>query len=227
MLGKRVDAQALVAELSRDRAFYEGSGGGVTLSGGEPLAQAEFAVSVLDGLRGEGIPAALDTCGVAGPAAFLAALSRVDLVLYDLKVMDAVSHQALTGQPNLIIMDNLLRAASAVRDRRGGLSLWIRTPLVPGATATRQNITAIGRFITDSLGGAAARWELCAFNNLCRDKYRRLGMAWEYAGTPLMRRSELEETESWARASGVEPSMVFLTGASRVEAAAGEKVRYT
>ena len=227
MLGRRIDAPALVADLARDRAFYEGSGGGVTLSGGEPMAQAEFALSVLDGLRTEGIAAALDTCGMAGSAALLSALSKVDLVLYDLKLIDPDRHQALTGQPNATILDNLLHAARAVRNGGGRPSLWIRTPLVPGATATRENIAEIGRFIADRLDGAAARWELCAFNNLCRDKYRRLGIPWEYAETPLMERSELEEIASWARASGVEPSMVFLTGASRVESQGREKARDT
>lgn len=217
MLGRRVGAAELAAELSRDAAWYEESGGGVTLSGGEPLAQPSFAAAVLDELHRKGIPAALDTCGMASPQAFSSALSKVDVVLYDLKLADPARHQELTGQPNDVILSNLERAAEAVAARSGGLSLWVRTPLVPGATATRDNIMAIGNLIAKRLDSAAARWELCAFNNLCRDKYRRLGRTWDYADAPLLRRAELEEAAGWARDSGVDPEIVFLTGASRFE----------
>ncbi len=64
--------------------------------------------------------------------------------------------------------------------------LWIRTPLIPGATTSEENLQAIGRYLADTLNGSISRWELCAFNNLCRDQYKRLGMEWAYAQTPLM-----------------------------------------
>ena len=76
---------------------------------------------------------------------------------------------------------------------------------------------AIGRYITEKLGTSFERWELCAFNNLCRDKYRRLGMEWKFAGMPIQSRSELEEIGSWAKSCGFDPARVFVTGAARVE----------
>ena len=93
--------------------------------------------------------------------------------------------------------------------------MWVRTPLVPGATATRKNLEGIGRLVARIGDGAVPRWELCAFNNLCRDKYRRLGRAWDYDQTPLMSSEQLEELAEYARRSGVDPDIVSVTGAAR------------
>ena len=73
--------------------------------------------------------------------------------------------------------------------------LWIRTPLIPGATDSDANLAAIGRHLADRLDGTVFRWELCAFNNLCRDQYTRLGLQWDYAATPLMTPAELAHCE--------------------------------
>ena len=78
---------------------------------------------------------------------------------------------------------------------------------------------AIGAWIASEAGGKVERWELCAFNNLCRDKYRRLGMEWAYGSTILQTRAELDEIGSWAKSSGFDPGRIFVTGAARVEEA--------
>jgi len=212
--GTPTDVGALTRELLRDREYYEQSGGGVTLSGGEPLAQPAFTSALLAGLRSQGIQTALDTSGYASPGVLAEALPFATMVLYDLKVMDPVRHQELTGQSNELILQNFAAVADAVR-RGKPLSLWVRTPLVPGATATRDNLVSIGRFLAETAGGSVERWELCAFNNLCRDKYQRLGIAWEYAQTPLFAREELDELAGHARSSGVDPDIVSVTGAAR------------
>jgi pyruvate formate lyase activating enzyme len=93
--------------------------------------------------------------------------------------------------------------------------LWIRTPLIPCATDSDDNLSAIGHYLADRLDGMLSRWELCAFNNLCRDQYTRLGLEWAYAQTPLMSRDELSRCERTARASGLRPELVFATGATR------------
>ena len=80
--------------------------------------------------------------------------------------------------------------------------LWIRTPVIPGATATAENIMGIGAFIGSVLQGAVSRWDLCAFNNLCRDKYRRLGLEWAFDRTELLQRAFMEEMAEAARQSG-------------------------
>jgi pyruvate formate lyase activating enzyme len=214
LLGKRVTAEELSAELLKDAVYFETSRGGITLSGGEPTLQPHFALELLRRMKQAGLPTALDTCGLCSRTTLETLLEWSDVILYDIKLMDAELHRRFTGQDNALILANLRWLATAMGPEK---VLWIRTPLIPGATATRDNIQAIGRFIADELGDKAARWELCAFNNLCRDKYRRLGMAWDFAATPLMARKELDQVERWAKTSGVDPARVFVTGAARVD----------
>jgi pyruvate formate lyase activating enzyme len=136
--------------------------------------------------------------------------------LFDLKETDPVNHRQWTGQDNRRILENLLH----VRDfmaANPGKSLWIRTPLIPGATANRDTIERIGHFIRDNLGSIVERWELCAFNNLCRDKYRRLDMDWAYSSAQLMSKQEISDCERIARDCGPDPDKTFVTGAARVE----------
>ncbi|MGA2641270.1 MAG: glycyl-radical enzyme activating protein [Spirochaetia bacterium] len=217
LLGRHVGAAALAAELIKDRAFYESSGGGVTLSGGEPLAQAAFVSAVLHVLKEQGILTALDTCGFAPADSLERLLPDLDLVLYDLKAIDPASHRAFTGQTNELILRNLMSLQAACRKNGDRPRLWIRTPLIPGATATAENIRAIGSFLAEHLDGTMERWELCAFNNLCRDQYKRLGILWAYAETPLMSRGELQECADQARSSGIDPDLVTVSGAARME----------
>lgn len=217
-LGKTVSAEELVAELLKDRAYFESSGGGVTLSGGEPTFQPEFAQAILRGLKEQGLSTALDTCGECSPRSLDRLLPDTDLVLYDLKLIDAEQHRALTGQPNTIILENLLSIREYFHDPACSHELWIRTPLIPGATATQENLRALGEWIARNLEDRVARWELCAFNNLCRDQYERLGLDWAYARTPLLTSEELAVCEQAAKSSGVAPGIVHATGATRLPA---------
>lgn len=216
-------ADELLAELVKDRAYYRASGGGVTLSGGEPVLQAAFAGDVLAACRREGLHTALDTSGMCGREALLRLADRSDLVLYDLKEMDDQRHRELTGQSNEVVLNNAAALAEALRQRPNGALLWIRTPLVPGATARPENLTAIGAFIAAELGDVVKRWDLCAFNNLCEDKYRRLGRSFAYAGVPRLTAAELTELRAVARRSGVEPARVHASGPTRAEGDPGHE----
>ncbi len=122
----------------------------------------------------------MDTCGLCAPGSLEKVLPYTDLILYDLKEIDPAKHREFTGQDNRRILDNLLLLRDYLAAHPGSASLWIRTPLIPGATANRETIERVGKFIRDNLDGAVQRWELCAFNNLCRDKYRRLDLEWQY-----------------------------------------------
>lgn len=214
LLGTRVGIDELVSELVKDRVYYAKSGGGVTLSGGEPLMQPDFVAALLARLQAAGVHTALDTCGAGAPESLALVLPHTDLVLFDLKEIEPGRHAALTGQDNRRILRNLLSICDGLSDREQ--TLWIRTPLIPGATATLENIGGIGAFLAENLDGVVARWELCAFNNLCRDKYRRLGMDWQYAAVPLLSPDDLLMYENAARRSGVDPSIVVATGATAV-----------
>ncbi len=216
VLGKDTGLEELLAELLKDKVYYEKSGGGVTLSGGEPLMQPEFSAGLLRRLKESGVGTALDTCGLCSRSALERTLPYTDLVLFDLKETDPVKHRQWTGQDNRRILDNLVYTGNFIAEQPEK-SLWIRTPLIPGATANRDTIERIGHFIRDNLGSIVDRWELCAFNNLCRDKYRRLDMEWEYATVPLMSKQEMSDCETIARDCGPCPDKTFVTGAARVE----------
>lgn len=213
-LGKTVSADEVLSELLKDHAYYEASGGGVTLSGGEPTLQPDFAETLLRSLKAHGLATALDTCGQCSSQVLDRLLPFVDLVLYDLKLFDKDQHQAFTGRPNRQILENLLHLSEMIQSQGRPLELWIRTPLIPGATTPDENLRDLGKFISQRLNGAVRRWELCAFNNLCRDKYQRLGLDWAYAQQPLMEAEELAHCEQVARASGVRPEIVAATGAA-------------
>jgi pyruvate formate lyase activating enzyme len=211
-LGRQYELDALVSELLKDRAYFDSSGGGVTASGGEPTLQASFLSALFERLKSAGVHTALDTCGLCSRAALEIILPHTDLVLFDLKEMDPARHRQYTGSDNTRILENL-RWVSQYCDLHG-LELWVRTPLIPCATAREENIAAAGAFLAD-LPGKVSRWELCAFNNLCRDKYWRLNMEWEYAETALLTQAELDMYAAAARTSGVAPDIVYATGAVR------------
>jgi len=216
LLGKTVSVDELLVELRKDRAYYDKSGGGVTLSGGEPTLQADFTEALLRGLKAEGIASALDTCGLCPSDTLDRLLPFTDLVLYDLKLYDADLHRQFTGGSNRQILDNLLHLRDLQHSQPWPFQLWIRTPLIPGTTATIENLTALGHFLSDQLNGSVERWELCAFNNLCRDQYTRLGLEWAYARTPLMTVPELFGYEQIAKTASNHPEIVLATGATRL-----------
>jgi pyruvate formate lyase activating enzyme len=213
----------LVGEVEKDRSYFETSGGGVTVSGGEPALHTRFVASFLERCRGLGMHTALDTCGMCSPSALQALAAHADLVLYDLKEIDSDRHVRFTGQPNEKIMANLCALAEQMRRDPLPAELWIRTPLIPGATLIEANIRGIGEFIARELSDVVTRWELCAFNNLATDKYRRLGLRWEFEGVELMAEADLRRFEDVARRSGVDPGIVLATGRTRLERTEGDR----
>jgi len=217
LLGTRTGLEELFNEVVKDRAFFERShAGGVTLSGGEPLLQPEFSTAFLHRLAQAGIHTALDTCGLCTPQTLERVLPFTRLVLFDLKIADPQLHRHFTGVSNESILENLKRLAGYMR-RNAAPVLWVRTPLIPAATDGMDNIRALGAFIAQNLDGLVERWELLAFNNLARDKYRRLDMAWSFDAQPLLSRAVLDAIGQCARSSGVDPAIVSVTGAARTE----------
>ena len=127
IVGREMSVDEVMAEVERDRVFYEQSGGGVTLSGGDPLVQADFAAALLDACRSRGLHTALDTAGMSRDGALDRLARLADLVLFDVKCVDGERHKALTGASNALILDNLKGLAAAGRE------IWVRIPLVRGA----------------------------------------------------------------------------------------------
>ncbi|MFC1706426.1 glycyl-radical enzyme activating protein [Planctomycetota bacterium] len=210
--GRRLSLEEVAGEVAKDLVYFETSGGGVTLSGGEPALQPTFAEALLAKCRTLGIHTALDTCGMCGKEALLRVIEHADMVLFDLKEIDGEKHRRFTGQSNETILKNLLAVGEHARRGDPPCELWIRTPLVPRTTATEENLTGIGSFLARHLGDVVARWELCAFNNLCKSKYKRLGLDWEFNHSGLLSKAELSHFTEAARRSGVDPEVVHADG---------------
>jgi pyruvate formate lyase activating enzyme len=217
VLGEETSVTALVEELLKDRAYFEKSGGGVTLSGGEPSLQPAFTLELIGQLKNTGISVALDTCGLCPPELLEKLIAGVDLVLFDLKLIEPEAHEKWTRVSNQRVLHNLQGVRDIISKANPAPRLWVRTPLIPGVTATHENVQGIGAYLAQHLNGSVERWELCAFNNLCRDKYERLGLTWEFDDTPLMTSADLAEVKSWAQTSGFDPDRAFVTGTARVE----------
>lgn len=207
----------LVAEVIKDKVYFDKSEGGVTISGGEPGLQPRFAAAFLKTLKEQGIQTALDTCGLCSRNALEMILPYVSLVLFDIKVMDPAGHERFTGSNNERVLSNLRYTAEFTRSHVHPKSIWIRTPIIPGATDSVENIRAIGDWIAAHVSDAVDRWELCAFNNLCQDKYQRLGLTWEFQESKLMRQMDMECLAEVARKSGVDPDIVHWSGSTQLE----------
>jgi pyruvate formate lyase activating enzyme len=214
MLGREVTVSELVNELEKDRAFFEQSGGGVTLSGGEPLTQPDFTLALLVELARRNISTAVDTCLMSAPETLFRAMELCDLLLLDLKLIDKSLHRDFTGSDNRRILENFTILAAKLAENPQK-RVWVRTPLIPGATDNEDNLKAIGSFLHQAFNGSLERWELCAFNNLCRDKYRRLGLEWKFDQTPLLSQADQDMCTTWAKSSGIDPALVVPTGAVR------------
>ncbi|MCU0846705.1 MAG: glycyl-radical enzyme activating protein [Spirochaetes bacterium] len=215
MIGVEWSADDLACEIMKDRAYFQKSGGGVTLSGGEVAMQAGFAEEVLRILKKNGIHTAIDTSGLCVKSSLARLLPLADLVLFDIKEIRPDLHKKFTGADNGRILENAVYVAESIKKGVLPREMWIRTPLIPGATDRHDNISGIGGFIAEKLGGQVTRWELCAFNNLCRDKYGRLGLDWQFSDTRLLSKEEMEHFADTARKSGVDPGIVSWSGPVR------------
>jgi pyruvate formate lyase activating enzyme len=197
VIGREWTAEELYAEVAKDRAFYETSGGGVTVSGGEPVMQAEFVEAFLRLCREGGIHTALDTCGHADWGIYERLLPFVDLVLYDLKLIDRERHREGTGVYPDRILENARRIAQA------GTPMWVRTPVIPGYTDDEDNIARLAAYIRDELS-TVERWDLLAYTNLGQPKYSRLGLAYPLDGAELLTRAKMERLQAVALGGGAD-----------------------
>lgn len=217
MTGYDQEIEEVIRLASRDKLLFANSGGGVTISGGEPLLQAHRVTEIAGALREQGIHVAVDTCGAVNPEVLATVLPVVDLVLLDLKLLDAGAASGMLGSAATRVGPFASALARRVR-AAGRPNVWIRTPVIPQATDTPENIRAIGRFIAAELAGAVQRWELCAFNPLGAEKYRRLGIPWRYEEADLISAGALEKLRA-VGAEAVEGAVeVVATGLTGSEA---------
>jgi len=167
MIGRTMTVAEVMAEAVKDQVFYEDSGGGVTISGGEPLLQPKFLLALLNAMRTASINAVLDTTGFGCTEHLLAAARLSDLVLYDLKAFDEQRHRVLTGISNRSILSNL-QALDQVHQ-----NVWIRLPVVPGFNDDLVELKKIAELVAGLRSVTLVN--LLPFHRTGLHKYERLG----------------------------------------------------
>ncbi|HJZ39341.1 MAG TPA: glycyl-radical enzyme activating protein [Bacteroidales bacterium] len=182
--GRTVSVEEVLQEIEKESVFHETSGGGVTFSGGEPLMQPEFLLRLLDECRKRGIHTCLDTCGYCEGVLFKEFITKTDLFLFDVKVLDGEKHIRYTGVDNSLILSNLFQLDAA------GNNYIIRMPVIPGINDDHANIVAMKELL-HRLKNPAKEMHLLPYHPLAKNKLRRLGMEDKMNPVPEIDESKL------------------------------------
>jgi len=196
MVGREMSVEGVLAEVEKDKIFYEQSGGGVTLSGGDPFVQSAFAEALLDGCRERGMRTAIDTAGMSSDGVLDRLAAKTDLVLYDLKCMDEARHREMTGASNAPVLENLRRLA--VR----GTEIWISIPLVRGVNDDDGNIRRTIDFLRSL--GTVKRVGLLPYHSGGLEKARRIGKEKDFRRFEQPSEERLAAIEAAFREAGFE-----------------------
>jgi pyruvate formate lyase activating enzyme len=202
--------EQILNEVESDRPFYENSGGGLTLSGGEPTSHADFADELLVAARARGLHTCLDTSGYCDWEVLERLIQNTDIVLFDLKHIDPASHRQMTGVSNEVILANLSRLAQT------GLETWLRIPVIPDFNDSMDFHRRAAELLS-GLPGGAARIDLLPFHNWCENKYEWLGFNWKLKDVEAVNPLALEPHADSYREKGFNVSI----GGSGFENAVG------
>ena len=186
-IGRSVTVKEVLDEVADDKIFYKDDGG-ITLSGGEPLSQAEFAVGLLKGAKEMEITTCVETCGSVGYEVFEKVLPYVDLFLYDYKLTDSGLHKKYTGADNTLILENLFRIDES------GAKIILRCPIIPGVNDTEEHFDGIAR-VANSLKNLI-KVEIEPAHNIGNSKYAEMG----YSKPKLTYKTPTErEVDAWLK----------------------------
>jgi len=180
-----MSVEEVMLEIEKDIPFYRRSGGGVTATGGEPLAQAGFLAMLFKSCGERGIHTAAETCGYGRWDAFEKFLPHADLILFDIKHMDPDQHRELTGVSNGLILENAKRIAEQ------GKEMIIRMPVIPACNDTEDNMLALAEFVQEL--GVVKEIHLLPYHRFGQSKYDRLGMAYSLPDLEALGRESLIE----------------------------------
>jgi pyruvate formate lyase activating enzyme len=194
-VGEDVSVAEVMAEVMQDRVYYTRSAGGITLSGGECLAQPDFGEALLTAAKFEGISTAIETTGFAKWEYIERYLRVTDHVLMDIKNIDNEKHKKFCGQSNEVILENAVKIAQNHND------LTIRVPVIPGFNDTREEIAKIAEFA--SLLKGVKKLHLLPYHRLGADKYKGLGRDYALEGIDLIPNAKMNELLETAKKSGL------------------------
>lgn len=184
LIGRQVTAEEVMAEVRKDTAFYRSSGGGVTLSGGEPLSQPAFSRAILDACRRAGIPTALETCGHAAFDDLASVCALADDIYFDVKVLDDEAHRRWTGVSNERILENLRRLGECQTQ------VVVRSPLIPGCNDRERDVRSLARLCAELPQVRAL--EVLPYHSLGEHKYQRLQRDYSLTGVPAQRSEDVD-----------------------------------
>lgn len=195
-VGEERESDDLIAEVMKDAAFYAGSGGGMTLTGGDPLYQPEFALELLAKAGEQGIHTAVETSMQADRKAVAAIEAFVDLFIVDLKLIDSKLHRQYAGVPNEEIKANFEYLAGR------GSNILVRIPLIPGFTDSDENLRGIGEYVASV--DPEIPVELINYNPLAKDKYAVLAREYRVKGVQTqLPPKRIEELKAILRQAGL------------------------
>lgn len=185
LAGRYMSLEEVIEEVEKDFPFYQRSGGGMTVTGGEPLMQADFVRMLLKSCEEKGIHTAIETCGYAEWEDFKKVLEYVDLVLYDIKYMNNEKHRELIGVGNKLILQNAKKVAKLGKD------MVIRVPVIPDCNDSLENMEAIAEFARTLEG--VEEIHLLPYHRLGESKYDRLGKSYKLKGVKPLDKESLSK----------------------------------
>jgi pyruvate formate lyase activating enzyme len=191
-----MNAEEIFDAIKRDKMFYQASGGGVTVSGGEALLQAQLVCDLFEKCRRAGIHTCIETSGYAAESALRQVLPYTDFVLYDLKHLDSEKHRQYSGKPNSLILSNAKITAES------GVKTLFRMPLIPGINDGMQNIKETADFLHE-LGNNALRIELMPYHRLGKGKYESLDRPYHLSDILSPEPEHVESVKNTFEASGI------------------------
>ncbi len=195
VVGRDVTVREVMEEIEKDAPYYDRSGGGVTLSGGEALCQPEFAAAILKACHERGINTAIETTGCAEKSVLDRVIPHVDYVLMDIKHTDSAKHKAFTGKANEIILENAKYIAEMADD------MTVRVPVIPTFNDTAEEIRAIAKFAAKL--PKVMHLHLLPYHRLGRDKYTGLGREYTLDGIEPMPSEKINALYEAACESGL------------------------
>jgi len=196
LYGKPMNAEELFVAVSRDKMFYDSSGGGVTVSGGEALLQPQLVCDLFEQCRGAGIHTCIETSGHTIEPALKRVILFTDYILYDLKHQNSGKHQRYTSKPNNLILSNAKVVAES------GVETLFRMPLIPGINDDTQNVEETAEFLHE-LGEKYRRIELMPYHRLGKGKYDSLDRPYSLSDLPAPEPEQVESVKKAFEDNGI------------------------
>jgi pyruvate formate lyase activating enzyme len=198
--GKEMTVDEVYQEVARDKPFYDNSGGGVTISGGEPLSQVDFTTELLKQCQEGNFHTCIETSGYVDPSIWEKVLPYLNLVLYDVKLFDSAAHKKATGVSNEIILDNLKIVAES------GVPVIVRIPVIPGYNDSEENLKATAQYIKSVPG--LRKVGLLTYHRLGATKYTILDRKYTLSELTPQEESRMQEMVKIFTSAGLDAEIV-------------------